>query len=35
LTVNGKGGTAASTVSVPINITTTSIGISSHVRKPL
>jgi hypothetical protein len=35
LTVAGGGGTAVSTVAIPVNITTTSIGISSHRRKPL
>ncbi len=36
LTVAGGGGTAASTVAIPVNITTTSIGISSRTRrKPL
>jgi hypothetical protein len=33
LTVAGAGGTAASTVAIPVNITTTAIGISSHRRK--
>jgi hypothetical protein len=35
LTVTGSGGTAVSSVAIPVNITTTSIGISSHRRKPL
>jgi hypothetical protein len=35
LTIAGAGGTAASTISIPVNITTTAIGISSHQRKPL
>jgi hypothetical protein len=35
LTIAGAGGTAASTIAIPVNITTTSIGISSHRRKTL
>jgi hypothetical protein len=35
LTITGAGGTAASTTTIPVNITTTSIGVSSKVRKPL
>jgi hypothetical protein len=33
LTIAGQGGTSASTLAIPVNITTTSIGISAHRRK--
>jgi hypothetical protein len=35
VTVTGQGQTAVSTLVVPVNITSTSIGVSAHVRKPL
>jgi hypothetical protein len=35
LTITGQGGTAASSSTVQVNITSTAIGISSHKRKPL
>jgi hypothetical protein len=33
LTVAGQGGTSASTLAIPVNITTTDIGISAHRRR--
>jgi hypothetical protein len=35
VTITGQGQTAVSTLVLPVNITSTAIGVSAHVRKPL